>query len=54
MAAAGLDRQWEADGVEHLFVFAVDNPLTKVGDPVFIGADAQRPSQNPDTRGLRQ
>lgn len=38
MLRAGLDRDLEAKGVEWLNVFAVDNVLQRIADPVFVGA----------------
>lgn len=35
---AGLGAQLEKDGTEWLNVFAVDNVLQRIGDPVFLGA----------------
>ena len=35
---AGLDRDLEEKGVEWLNVFAVDNVLQQIADPVFVGA----------------
>ena len=35
---AGLDKDIKAKGVEWLNVFAVDNVLQKIADPVFVGA----------------
>jgi UDP-N-acetylglucosamine/UDP-N-acetylgalactosamine diphosphorylase len=34
----GAIEQMQADGVEHLFYWQVDNPLCPVADPVFLGA----------------
>lgn len=38
MLRAGLDQDMKAKGVEWLNVFAVDNVLQRIADPVFIGA----------------
>lgn len=38
MITAGIDRKATQSGVEFLNVFAVDNVLQKIADPVFIGA----------------
>ena len=38
LAAAGLLRVLEEEGIEWLNVFAVDNVLQKIADPVFLGA----------------
>lgn len=38
MLRAGLDRDMEEKGVEWLNVFAVDNVLQQIADPVFVGA----------------
>jgi UDP-N-acetylglucosamine/UDP-N-acetylgalactosamine diphosphorylase len=37
LADSGLLRRLRDRGVRHLFYFQVDNPLVKVGDPVFLG-----------------
>lgn len=41
MIKAGLRRKMEQLGVEWLNVFAVDNVLQKIADPVFVGAVAE-------------
>ena len=38
LVKAGLDRDLEEKGVEWLNVFAVDNVLQQIADPVFVGA----------------
>lgn len=38
LVKAGLDRDLEEKGVEWLNVFAVDNVLQRIADPVFVGA----------------
>lgn len=38
MVKAGLDKDMKEKGVEWLDVFAVDNVLQKIADPVFVGA----------------
>ena len=38
LVKAGLDRDLEKKGVEWLNVFAVDNVLQQIADPVFVGA----------------
>jgi UDP-N-acetylglucosamine/UDP-N-acetylgalactosamine diphosphorylase len=38
LVRAGLDRDLKEKGVEWLNVFAVDNVLQKIADPVFVGA----------------
>ena len=38
MKSAGLDSDLEKRGVKWLNVFAVDNVLQRIGDPVFVGA----------------
>jgi UDP-N-acetylglucosamine/UDP-N-acetylgalactosamine diphosphorylase len=38
MVRAGLLDQMQADGVEWLNAFAVDNVLQRIADPVFVGA----------------
>lgn len=38
MLSAGLDKDMEEKGVEWLNVFAVDNVLQRIADPVFVGA----------------
>lgn len=38
LVKAGLDKDLEARGVEWLNVFAVDNVLQRIADPVFVGA----------------
>ena len=40
MLRAGLDKDLRARGVEWLNVFAVDNVLQRIADPVFVGATA--------------
>jgi UDP-N-acetylglucosamine/UDP-N-acetylgalactosamine diphosphorylase len=37
LAESGVLDEIAARGVRHLFYFQVDNPLVKVGDPVFLG-----------------
>jgi len=41
MVKAGLDKDMKEKGVEWLDVFAVDNVLQKIADPVFVGATIQ-------------
>ena len=41
MVKAGLDKDMKEKGVEWLDVFAVDNVLQKIADPVFVGATLQ-------------
>lgn len=41
MIKAGLDKDMQEKGVEWLNVFAVDNVLQKIADPVFVGATIQ-------------
>ena len=41
MVKAGLDKDMKEKGVEWLDVFAVDNVLQRIADPVFIGATLQ-------------
>lgn len=40
LVRAGLDKDLQARGVEWLNVFAVDNVLQRIADPVFVGATA--------------
>lgn len=41
MLRAGLDKDLKEKGIEWLNVFAVDNVLQKIADPVFVGATIQ-------------
>ena len=41
MVKAGLDKDMKEKGVEWLDVFAVDNVLQRIADPVFVGATLQ-------------
>lgn len=41
LVKAGLDKDMKEKGVEWLDVFAVDNVLQKIADPVFVGATLQ-------------
>lgn len=41
MVKAGLDKDMKEKGVEWLDVFAVDNVLQRIADPVFVGATIQ-------------
>ena len=41
LVKAGLDEDMKAKGVEWLNVFAVDNVLQQIADPVFVGATLQ-------------
>jgi UDP-N-acetylglucosamine/UDP-N-acetylgalactosamine diphosphorylase len=41
LVRAGLDRDLKEKGVEWLNVFAVDNVLQQIADPVFVGATIQ-------------
>lgn len=41
MVKAGLDKDMKAKGIEWLNVFAVDNVLQQIADPVFVGATIQ-------------
>ena len=38
MISAGLDKYCKENGVEYINVFAVDNVLQRIADPVFVGA----------------
>lgn len=37
LARSGFLKRCRAEGVEHLFYWQVDNPLVRVGDPLFLG-----------------
>ena len=37
LAASGFLARCRAEGVEHLFYWQVDNPLVRIGEPLFLG-----------------